>query len=408
MFAARASWDLTPSALAERVATVRASGRRLLDLTNANPASLELPGAILAEALAEVARSPETRRYAPDPRGELAAREAIAAYHCGRGAAISPEQIVLTAGTSEGYAQLFRVLGDPGDLVHLPTPGYPLFEHLAELEGLRTARYQLLEPSAGTRSWPLDLDGLAATLAPKSRALIAIHPHNPTGSWLSTGDLASLRSMCAERGIALLSDEVFADSAHDTPGASALAGDADGALCCVLSGASKLLGVPQLKVAWIAVAGPPALRDEALARLEFAADAFLSVSPLASRALPALFARRDEIRAALNARVAANRAALARALAASGCARVLPAQAGWAAIVEVHEPSPRPLGRDEALALAVLEECGVLIHPGGLFELERADASYLVANLLGPEREVEAAAVALAGSLARRAAGRSP
>jgi alanine-synthesizing transaminase len=404
MFSARAAWDLTPSALARRVAGERARGRALLDLTNANPASVALPGEILSEVLEAVARAPETRRYEADPRGDSRAREAIAAYHCAQGADLAPEQIVLTAGTSEGYAHLFRVLADPGDLVHLPTPGYPLFEHLAELEGLRCARYRLLEPCAGEVRWPLDLDGLASTLAPESRALVAIHPHNPTGSFVSPSDLASLRSVCAERELALLADEVFADSGANAHGASALAGAQDGPLCCVLSGASKVLGVPQLKVAWLALAGPAALRDEALARLEFAADAFLSVSPLVARALPALFARRHEIRAELNARVAANRAALAIALKHAPAARALAAEAGWAAIVEVALAPGSEHASGEALALAALAEEGLVIHPGALFELEPpARGAHLVASLLAPADEFAAGAAALARVLARRA-----
>jgi len=397
MFSARASWDLTPSVLAQRVQAAHASGRALLDLTHANPASLALPGERLAEALAQIAREAATLRYEPDARGEASAREVIAAYHRAGGARVEPEHVILTAGTSEGYAQLFRVLADPRDLVHLPSPGYPLFEHLAELEGLRAARYRLIPPHGRDASWPIDLDALAATLAPESRALIAIHPHNPTGSFVAPSDLASLRSLCVERGLALLCDEVFLDSAAGPAAPSALVGAEQGPLCCVLSGASKLLGVPQLKVAWIVVGGAPALRDAALARLEFAADAFLSVSPLGARTLPALFARRREIRAALNARVAANRAALEAALRAAPSAQLLPAQAGWAAIVRVAHA-----GDDESLALAALEEGGVLIHPGERFELEARGAAHLVAGLLAPEAEFQAGARALAAVLATR------
>ncbi len=403
MFSARASWDLTPSALARSVAAARSAGRVRFDLTNANPASLALPGEILREALAELARDSAAARYAPDPRGDLRARTAIAAYHREQGAEIAPEQIVLTAGTSEGYAHLFRVLADPGDVVHLPTPGYPLFEHLAELEGLRSARYRLLAPRDEGARWPLDLDGLASSLLPESRALVAIHPHNPTGAWVAPEDLASLMSVCAERGLALLCDEVFADASPRAGGTTALARASEGALCCVLSGASKVLGVPQLKVAWIALGGPAALRDEALARLEFAADAFLSVSPLVARALPALFARRADIRAALNARVAANRAALGAALGASPCARALPAEAGWAAIVAIPSAYGSGFADGEQIALAALAESGVLIHPGELFELDATPS--LVAGLLAPEDEFAAGAQALARFLARHFSG---
>jgi aspartate/methionine/tyrosine aminotransferase len=173
----------------------------------------------------------------------------------------------------------------------------------------------------------------------------------------------------------------------------------------VLSGASKVLGVPQLKVGWIAVGGPQTLRDALLARLEFAADAFLSVSPHAAATLPALFARRLEIRAALNARVAVNRLQLGTALAATGAARALPAEAGWAAVIEVARP-PSGASGDEALALEALESAGVLVHPGALFELEpTARTEFLVVNLLAGEDELAAGAEALARLLARRRAG---
>jgi hypothetical protein len=399
MFARRASWDLTPSPLAAGVAERRARGAPLFDLTNANPTSLPEPGAALADALAAVAREVETRAYAPDPRGERSAREAIAAYHRAGGADLDADAIVLTAGTSEGYAHLFRVLADPGDCVHLPSPGYPLFEHLAELEGLRSQHYALRAPPPERADWFVDVAGLRASLGPTSRALLLIHPHNPTGAFVSRSDLAALRRLASERELALLSDEVFLDSAVAAGEPSVLVGADDGPLTCVLSGASKLLGVPQLKIGWIAVAGPRPLRDQLLARLEFAADAFLSVSPLAARALPRLFARHAEIRAALRARVGANRAALAAALEGLPDVRVLPAQAGWASILRVDDAD------EEELALALVEEAGVLIHPGFLFELGADDeggAAHLVANLLAAPDELASGAAALARFLAAR------
>jgi aspartate/methionine/tyrosine aminotransferase len=343
------------------------------------------------------------RGYAPDPRGELAAREAIAAYHRAGGAEIEADQIVLTAGTSEGYAQLFRVLADPGDVVHLPTPGYPLFEHLAELEGLASERYALEPPRAPNGAqWTLAQGPLRASLTARSRALLLIHPHNPTGAFVSPADLAAVRALARERELALLCDEVFLDSASGACQPSALVEAGGGPLTCVLSGASKVLGVPQLKVAWIAVAGAQALRDEALARLEFAADAYLAVSPIAARALPALFARRSEIRAALCARVAANRAALAAALRDVPGVCVLPAQAGWASILRIADPDPEP--DEEALALALLAQRGVLIHPGFLFELApEVGAAQLVANLMAAPEEFSGGARELAHFLAGRA-----
>lgn len=368
MFARRAGLDLTPTEAARRLAERRARGQDVLDLSESNPTRCGLaPARALADALAALARDAATARYEPDPRGDLAARTAIAAYHARRGAHVAPEHVVLTAGTSEGYAHLFRLLADPGDIVHVPAPGYPLFEHLAALEGVAALSYPLHAPRRGAR-WRIDLDAFAAALGPRSRAVLAIDPHNPTGSFVDPDDWSSLRAIARERGLAIVSDEVFADYAHgqDTP-PGALAGAGDGPLHFVLSGASKLLALPQWKVAWIVVAGPDAERDEALARLEFIADAFLSVSPPLARALPALLAERDAIQHAVRERVAANRAQLDTALTGSA-ASALPSEAGWSAIVRVAGQHD-----EEALAAALLER-GVLVQPGYFFDLGGRDA----------------------------------
>ncbi len=385
MFARRAAWDLRPTEFAGRVAARRASGLPILDLSDANPTRCDLaPAAALAGALAQLALDSSIAHYEPAPRGDLAARTAIAAYHARRGARVLPEQVVLTAGTSEGYAHLFRLLGDPGDVVHVPMPGYPLFEHLAALEGLGIERYPLRAPRHGAR-WRTDLDAFAATLGPRSCAVLVIDPHNPTGSFVDPEDWASLRSIARERGLAIVSDEVFADYGEGgatVPGALARADD--GPLHFVLSGASKVLALPQLKVAWIVVAGPAAARDDALARLDFIADAFLSVSPILASTLPRLLAERETVQNAVRARIAANRSRLAALLAGSGAAP-LPFEAGWSAIVRVTGSH-----QDETLATSLLDR-GVLVQPGSLFDLDARDpdgapcAHLVVSLLLEPE-----------------------
>jgi alanine-synthesizing transaminase len=412
VFARRASWDLTPNELSARVAARRARGLPVLDLSDANPAraALRAPGAALAEALAAAARDPASAGYEPDPRGDPAARAAIAAGHRARGANLDAAHVVLTAGTSEGYAHLFRLLADPGDVVHLPTPGYPLFEHLAALEGVGAERYPLRPPSgAGAARWRLDLEALAASLSARSRAVLVIHPHNPTGSWLDPEDLEGLRALARARGLAIVSDEVFGDAAAGgAPAApSAAVGAEAGPLHFVLGGASKLLALPQLKVAWIAVAGPAELRDDALARLEFVADAYLSVSPLLARTLPRLLARRPDVRAELAARVGDNRRCLDGVLAAHPRAVALPAEAGWAAVVRVRAPDGGSAPDEEALVLDLLEEAGVLVQPGFLFDLEPRDATgsacaHLVLSLLPEPARFAEGAARLASRLATR------
>lgn len=398
----RAAWDLAPNPLAQAVERRRAGGPRFHDLSDANPTRAGLsPQAALAAALARLAGESEALRYQPDPRGQRGAREAIAAYHAQAGTPVDPEQVLLLSGTSEGYAHLFRVLADPGDRVHLPAPGYALFDHLAELEGLEVAHYPLLPPARGAR-WRVDRDALAAGLGPRSRAIVVIHPHNPTGSFVDPEDLESLASIAVERGLALVSDEVFADSALRGAGVAGLlslearAGDP---LRFVLSGASKVVALPQLKLGWLVAAGPAAARDEALARLEFVADAFLSVSPLAAHLLPELLAQRAPVQQAIRARVAGNRARLERALAPLGHVGLLPAEAGWAAILALEG------SRDEqALALGLLEDADVLVQPGFSFDLPERDAAgaaraHLVLSLLAEPERFAQAAEALASGL---------
>ncbi|MCA9502615.1 MAG: pyridoxal phosphate-dependent aminotransferase [Myxococcales bacterium] len=419
MFARRTAWDLTPTELAERVACRRAEGRLVVDGVDTNPGRCGIlrPGEILREGLDRLARDPRALRYEPDPRGDLDVREALAGLYADTGRSLGADRSILTAGTSEAYAHLFRLLADPGDRIHLPSPGYGLFAHLAELEGLEVASYPLREPGPGRGArWRLDLDALAADLDERSRVIVTIDPHNPTGSFVDPADLASLASIAEERGLALITDEVFTDYAtegHARPGPSEL-GDA-GPLRFVLSGASKVLGLPQIKVAWIGVEGPPALRNDALARLEFVADAFLSVSPLAASLMPFLLAHRDEIQTEIRARLSANRAALAGRVAAWEGVELLPAEAGWHAILRVRRPAPaapdRPRSLDEeAFVLALLDRTGVLVHPGGLYDLEPRDRSgrpceHLVLSLLIEPDRLSRVADGLEPLLAETSAG---
>ncbi|HEX5065045.1 MAG TPA: pyridoxal phosphate-dependent aminotransferase [Myxococcota bacterium] len=408
MFARRVAWDLSRNPLAEAVLARRARGAEVVDLTDANPtrAGLLAGGEALARVLADVARDADTRRYEPDPRGPCAAREAIARYHARGGPAIDPDCVLLTAGTSEGYAHLFRLLADPGERVLVPRPGYPLFDFLAGLEGVATGSYPLVRRGAGFR---IDGGALAREAArPGVRALLAVHAHNPTGAFVHPDDAHALRALCREHGQALVSDEVFAESALEPapPGtrlASLYDSQGDASLHFVLSGASKLLALPQLKLSWIVVGGARALRDEAASRLEAIADTYLSVSPVLAACLPALLDARPAIEAQLRARVRANRDALAKLVAAVPGAELLPVEGGFTAILEFA-------GRDgaapdeEALALACVERAGVLAHPGFFFDFEDDGRARLVVSLLAEPERFAVAARALLGVAAEACA----
>ena len=374
MLSERTRFELRPNRLAARLAERRAGGTPFIDLTQSNPtrAGLAAPGDLLAPLADKAAL-----RYDPLPLGLPGARGAVARDFAGRGYPLEPERILLHASTSEAYGFLFKLLCDPGDEVLVPRPGYPLFDFLAGLESVRVRSYAL----AWDGEWHLDVAAVAAALGPRTRAIVAVSPGNPTGAYLKRDELSRLEALCAERGVALVADEVFADFPlrEDAHRAASVARDSP-ALAFALGGLSKSCGLPQLKLAWTAVVGPEPLRREALARLEVVADTYLPVSTPVQVAAPALLARKNELQAPIRARVAANLAALREAVAAGGPATLLEPEGGWSAVLRV----PATCSEEER-ALRLLDEKNVLVHPGYFFDFP--SEAYLVLSLLPPPTE---------------------
>jgi len=356
------------NAWALRLAERRAAGARLIDLTEMNTTRVGLAGAGREELAALV--SADALRYEPDPRGSVTAREAIAAYYAARGTAVSPDQVVLTASTSEAYAHAFRLLGNPGERFIAPAPSYPLFEPLAAAEGVVLARY----PLAYDGAWHLDRDAFVDA-ARGARAVIVVQPNVPTGSCLDAEELALVETTCARGGAAVISDEVFADFMWPGPaGPPSSLADSARALTLVMSGLSKVCGMPQLKLGWIVVTGPEAERREALDALEWIADLFLSVATPVQAALPRLLAARFRFQTALHQRVARNLAALDTLVERRPELSRLAAQGGWAAVLRLPERRT-----DEAWALALLGR-DVVVHPGHFYDFP--DARHLVVSLV--------------------------
>jgi len=373
MFSARTGWTRALNRLSAAVAARRRSGAPLLDLTETNPtrAGLRAPADVLA-ALAD----PASLAYEPDPQGRPAAREAIATHARRRGTDIDPDRLLLTASTSEAYGFAFKLLCDPGDTVLVPRPSYPLFEYLAGLESVHVEPYALRYDG----TWHVDLADLAAAFTARTRAVVAVSPNNPTGSFVKTAEAEALRSLAARHEAAIISDEVFADfPLRDDPGrARTLFADGPALTLC-LGGLSKSCGLPQVKLAWMAMAGPAAARAEARARLEVVADTYLSVSTPVQQAAPAILARTEELQAPIRERLRANLEAV-RAAAAGTPATVLDVEGGWSAVL--HVPATRS---EDDWVIALAEEDGVLVHPGYFFDFPRE--AYLVLSLLPPEAE---------------------
>jgi len=351
------------------MAAKRGRGEAVLDLTESNPTQVGLR--YPADLLAPLAHA-ASLRYEPSPFGLPAAREAVAADFGRRGFPLEPERIALTASTSEAYAFLFKLLCDPGDEVLVPRPGYPLFEFLAGLESIRVRSY----PLAHDGEWHLDLAALRGAVSAHTRAVLVVNPGNPTGAFIKRAERDGLEALCAERGLALVSDEVFADYAfvEDPRRASSLARDGP-ALAFSLGGLSKSCGLPQLKLAWIALTGPEAARTEARRRLEVVADTYLSVATPIQGAATELLARREELQSPIRLRTAANLALLRTRLAGGSPATLLDPEGGWYAVLRV----PATRSEDERVA-GLLEHRNVLVHPGYFFDFPHE--AFLVVSLL--------------------------
>ncbi len=372
MFSSRLYWDLRPNRLAQVLGVARRQGTEILDLTESNPtrAGFSYPAEQILSSLSDA----RALLYEPEPAGMHAARAAVGDYYSARGFAVDPARIFITASTSESYGWLFKLLADAGDEVLVPRPSYPLFEFLAQMELVRVAQYPLVYDD----SWVIDLDALAAAAGERTRAIVLVNPNNPTGSFVKRRDLKALVALCAERGLALISDEVFADYqfAADPEREPSLAG-IDEVLTFCLSGLSKICGLPQMKLGWIVTGGPAALRSEAAERLELIADTYLSVGTPVQHALPRLIDAGSAVQKQIAARVGENLNVLREVVGAGSPAQVLKVEGGWYATVRVPRTKT-----EEQWCLELLERDKVLVQPGFFYDFE-AEA-YLVLSLLTP------------------------
>ena len=373
-----------PGVGSNRVARVlaahRARARTLDDLTVSNPTRVRLS---YPPSLLQPLADPAGLRYDPAPFGMPAARDAVASHLSDRGISVAPDRVVLTASTSEAYSLLFKLLCDPGDVVLVPQPSYPLFEHLTRLDGVVASPY-LLEYHG---RWELNVESVERAIEPRARAILFVNPNNPTGSFVRPTELEAVREVAAKHELALISDEVFDLYPFDDQAqglAGALVSEPD-VLTFTLGGLSKAALLPQLKLGWILVGGPQALVRRALDRLEFISDTYLSVASPVQGAVGTLLEHTRPLTAQVCRRVRANMATLRGLVAQFPACQVLHAEAGWYAVVQV--PATRS---EEALVIELIEKDGVLVHPGYFFDFPRE--AFLVVSLL-PEPEPFASAM---------------
>ena len=358
MFSQRTNWPLRPNAFTRALAEVRASGREILDLTVSNPsdAGVRLDPETVLGALA----NPEAMHYDPQPRGLLEARKAVCRYYRESHDEydLDPEQLVLTTSTSEGYSHVFRLLCDPHDEVLVPNPSYPLFEFLADLCDVKLVPYPLIYD----HGWQLDFDSLYKAATSKSRAVIVVHPNNPTGSYISETEASALNRFCRDYKLALIVDEVFLDYAHDGDPRPSFVSNVN-ALTFTLSGISKISALPQMKLAWIVTSGPQEHAGPARARLEVIADTYLSLNAPVQLASSVLLDQRRQVQPLLLDRLRLNLAELDRQLSRAPSCRRLALEAGWYAILRIPVTQT-----DEELAIDLLRKMAVSVHPGHFYD----------------------------------------
>jgi len=371
MFSTRTAWSLAPNRFSAALQEAR-KGRDLLDLTESNPTrvGLRYPAGTV-EALGD-RRGLE---YRPEALGLLEARQAVAAYYHDVEAPVDPGSIVLTSGTSEAYSFLFRTLCDPGGEVLVAAPSYPLLDFLADIQDVKLVSYPLLYD----HGWQIDLHTLEQRMSGRCRAVLLVHPNNPTGSYVKAAERDRLNQLCARWGVALVSDEVFLDFAVAPPAPFTFAANQD-ALTFTLSGLSKIAALPQMKLGWIVVSGPAELRSAALERLEMIADTYLSVGTAVQLAAPGLLQARAAVQQQLRERIRTNLAELDRRLGAHRTCRRLEVEAGWYVVLRIPA-----LRSDEEVAIELLEQRGVAVHPGHFYDFP--SDGYLVISLI-PRPEV--------------------
>jgi aspartate/methionine/tyrosine aminotransferase len=367
-FSQRTNWNLEETDLARAYRERVRAGLPLADLTASNPTRC---GFTYPADLLDPLRDPGALGYDPNPRGMLSARTAVCAYYADHEAAVAPEQVILTTSTSEAYSYLFRLLCDPGSEILVPQPGYPLFDFLAALDDVRLKT----APLVYDHGWQIEPEGFRRAVSPATRAIVLVHPNNPTGHFTQGWEARELAALCREHNLSLIVDEVFLDYSFDAAGRPrTFAAGLEDVPVFVVSGLSKICGLPQMKAAWIVATGPE--RREALERLEVIADTFLSMNAPVQAALPVWLSGREVIQGQIAERVKANLVELDRQLARDPLVRRLSVEGGWYAVLRIAAVQP-----DEVTVRELLER-GVWVHPGYFFGMP--PAGWLVLSLLTP------------------------
>jgi alanine-synthesizing transaminase len=368
-YSERLSWSFSSNPFSKLVEESRNAGVPLIDLTVSNPTEVlgDYPHLEIGRAYANV----KDFTHRPNPLGARESRRVVARYYEQRELAISPDQILLTASTSEAYSLLFKLFCNSRDEILAPLPSYPLFEYLAALESAHIVPYRLVYDG----SWYIDFAHLQRQISPRTRAVIVVNPNNPTGSFLKKFEAEALLDVAQQHNLPIISDEVFMDYSFgaDADRVKTLIGH-ESVLSFSLNGLSKAAGMPQMKLAWIALNGPEDERQVARERLELLLDTYLSVGTPVQCALPELVEIGERIQEQIRFRTAQNLNAVHDLLEGSP-ACCLHCEGGWSAIIQL----PRRLSEEEWITRLVNDQ-HVIVQPGYFFDMP--SEAYIVVSLI--------------------------
>jgi alanine-synthesizing transaminase len=372
-FSSRLPEILEPNEFTKILEKKRANGQKIIDLTHSNPTTA---GFAFITSLSLPPINDTSSRYEPSAQGMKEAREAIRKYYQNNNhGLIDSDDLLLTASTSEAYSFLLKLLTDPGDEILIPAPSYPLFDFLATLENVRPSRYMLRKDDAG--HWRIDFASLEQEISRLTRAIVVVNPNNPTGSFMTAEELQKLSDLCLGHGLALIVDEVFLDYKNhggSTKPCSAIASSS--VLTFTLSGLSKILALPQVKLSWIHTNGPEPTKEMAKQRLEFIADTYLSVNSMIQQTAASLFFCQREIQQEILARIRANESLLQSHVGLDPDLR----EGGWYAIIKLPENIS-----DEQCCLELLEHSSLIVHPGFFYDF--LEDNRIVVSLITPEED---------------------